>query len=209
MIPTDTFNLSNMLRGRLAQQILTCWLERAGYRVTRLGIEEVFGEIKSLDREHYLSLGLPDELRTLPDLLVANPAMTWAKMFEVKFRRRFNRRTANELIDTLNEQRSYWPDAIALIVIGQPFIEGARFHQDYIRVIPSRETDRLYGPSGIDIPEDELGQMDLLWNQLPMITSEFCFKDFDCFGDERDERGCQSLAIADYVTAAIRELGKL
>src|SRR5579872_2875103 len=79
MTPSTTFSLQNLLRGRLAEQILTVLLERAGYRVTRLGIEVLFDEVKYLDRERYLALGLPEQLRTLPDILVADPGVTWAK----------------------------------------------------------------------------------------------------------------------------------
>lgn len=85
MMPSTSFFLQNLLRGRLAEQILTVLLERAGYRVTRLGIEVLFDEVKYLDLERYLALGLPEQLRTLPDLLVADPGVTWAKLIEVKF----------------------------------------------------------------------------------------------------------------------------
>ncbi len=90
MDSSGQFSLSNVLRGHLAERILTILLERAGYRVTRLGIEELFDEIKCLDRECYLALELPEQLRSIPDLLVANADMTWAKLIEVKFRRSFS-----------------------------------------------------------------------------------------------------------------------
>ena len=68
----------------MAERILTVLLERGGYRVTRLGIEELFEEVKYLDREQHLALGLPEQLRTLPDLLVTDPGVTWAKLIECK-----------------------------------------------------------------------------------------------------------------------------
>jgi hypothetical protein len=141
--PSRPFTLANFLRGRLAERILTILLERGGYRVTRLGIEELFDEIKYLDREQYLALGLPEQLRTLPDLLVADPGVKWAKLIEVKFRSSFDRKTANELLATLADQRRFWPESSAVIMIGKPFLPEARFHQDYIRVIPPNETDFL------------------------------------------------------------------
>src|ERR1700733_14038557 len=107
MIPSRPFSLANILRGRLAERILTILLERGGYRVTRLGIEELFDEVKYLDRERYLALGLPQQLRTLPDLLVADPGVTWARLLEVKFRHSFGRNTADELFATLSEQRGF------------------------------------------------------------------------------------------------------
>jgi hypothetical protein len=71
----------------MAERILVTLLERGGYRVTRLGIEEIFDEIKLLDQREYLDLGLPPALRALPDILVADPQVSWAALVEIKFRR--------------------------------------------------------------------------------------------------------------------------
>jgi hypothetical protein len=155
MIPSNPFALANVLRGHLAERILTMLLERSGYRVTRLDIEELFGEVKCLDREQYLALGLPEHLRNLPDLLVADPGVTWAKLIEVKFRRTFERSIADKLFDKLTEQRRFWPQSYAVIIIGEPLLPGGHFHQDFIRVIPPDETELLMGPRSIDTPTDE------------------------------------------------------
>lgn len=209
MVPSRPFPLMNLLRGRLAERILTVLLERGGYRVTRLGIEELFDEVKYLDREQYLSLDLPEQLRTLPDLLVTDPGVTWAKLIEVKYRRVFKKDTAAELFDTLTEQRRFWPQSSTVIILGQPFSSEDRFHQDYIRVIPADGIDLLKGPRGFDIPTDERGAMDLLWRQLPTLTSLFHFRDFKVFGEEGERRGCDFWTSADFITAAIRELGRV
>jgi hypothetical protein len=209
MTPPRPFPLINLLRGRLAERILTILLERGGYRVTRFGIEELFAEVKYLDREQYLALGLPEQLRTLPDLLVADPGVTWAKLIEVKFRRRFDRKTADELLTSLREQRRFWPQSSAVIILGQPFLPEARFHQDFIRVIPPNETEILKEPRGIDFPGDEFGAMNLLWEQLPMLTSIFRFRDFEHFGEQGKDRGLDFWTSADFITTAIRELGRL
>ena len=201
--------MANMLRGRLAERILTILLERGGYRVTRMGIEELFDEVKYLDREQYLALGLPEQLRTLPDLLVADPGVTWAKLIEVKYRRTFGRRTADELFATLRDQRSLWPESYAVIIVAEPFIPGARFHQDYIRVIPPHETEVLKGPRGVNIPSDEREAMHLLWEQLPMLTKIFRFRDFDYFSEQGEQRGHDFWSSADFITTAIRELRQL
>jgi hypothetical protein len=207
MIQPPSLTFANVLHGRLAERILTSLLERGGYRVTRLGIEELFDEVKYLDRERYLALGLPEHLRTLPDLLVADPGVTWSKLVEVKFRHRFDRETAVELLATLTEQRRFWPQSFAVIIVGKTYHPEARFHQDYIRVIPPDETDLLKGPRGIDIPTNESDAMDLLWAQLPMLTTMFGFRDFEHFGDQRDDRGRDFWTSADHITATIRELG--
>lgn len=209
MPQSNSFPLGNLLRGRLAERILTVLLERGGYRVTRLGVEELFDEVKYLNREQYLGLGLSDGIRTLPDLLVTDPGVRWARLIEVKFRRRFDRTTADGLIDDLTEQRRFWPESSAVIMLGQPFFPDARFHQDFIRVIPPGETEILFGPRGINLPADEIGLMNRLWEQLPMLTSIFHFRDFEHFGHEGKERGLDFWNSADFITAAIRELGRL
>jgi len=68
----------NLVKGQISQSLLTLLLERASYRVTRLGIEELFGEIKYIDLPQYLGLNLPLSLRYLPDLLVADGDLTKA-----------------------------------------------------------------------------------------------------------------------------------
>ena len=209
MTSSPSFSLANILRGRLAERIFTVLLERGGYRVTRLGIEELFDEVKYLDRDHYLALGLPEHLRTLPDLLVADPGVSWAKLVEVKFRRSFSKDIADELYTTVAHQRSYWPQSYAVIIVAEPFLRGARFHQDYIRVIPPDDTECLKGPRGIDIPTNERDAMSLLWDQLPMLHNIFQFRDFKHFGEDGDNRRGDFWNSADFITAAIRELGNL
>ena len=103
----------------------------------------------------------------------------------------------------------HWPQSYAVLLVGEPFYPDARFHQDYIRVIPPDQTDYLLGPRGIDIPPDEHGAMHLLWDQLPMLTKIFRFRDFELFGEQRDDHGRDFLSGADFITAAIRELGRL
>lgn len=169
----------------------------------------MFDEVKYLDREHYLALGLPEQLRTIPDLLVADPGVTWARLIEVKFRRAFSKDTADELFETLSDQRCLWPQSYAVVIVGEPFWPEARFHQDYIRVIPPGQTQLLRGPTGVDIPSDKRGAMNLLWDQLPMLTSMFRFRDFEHFGEQRDPRGRDFFCSADMITPAIRELGRI
>lgn len=47
-----------------------------------------------------------------------------------------------------------------------------------------------------------------LWNQLPMLTSLFRFRDFDHFGEQGGVRGRDFWNAADMITAALRDLGK-
>jgi hypothetical protein len=209
MTPSGTFSIANLLRGHLAERILTTSLERGGYRVTRLGIEELFDEVKLLDRDHYLALDLPEHLRAIPDLLVADAGVTWAKLIEVKFRRSFSRDTADELFTTLTNQRLFWPQSYAVIIISEPFLPDSRFHQDYIRVISPGETELLKARRGVDVPEDERDAMHLVWQQLPMLTKLFRFRDFEYFGEQGKHRGRDFWGSLDFVTTAIRELRRI
>jgi hypothetical protein len=202
-------DFASVLKGRVAERILVTLLERGGYRVTRLGVEELFDEVKYLELPAYLRLGLPEALRSLPDLLVADPGVSWARLLEVKFRRRFDRHGAEELRATLAYQRKWWSESHAVVMIAEPFVEDGRFHQDYIRVIPAGEENALRFPAPVRRQsEDQVAET--VWNQLPMLTRLFKFRDFEVFGEERGhQRGQDFWQAADYITQAIKELSRL
>jgi hypothetical protein len=197
---------ASVLKGRIAERIIVTLLERGGFRVTRLGIEELFDEIKYLPREQYLALGLPPQLRSLPDLLVADPRVSWARMLEVKFRRRFDAEVARELYSTLADQRKSWPDAWSVIMIAEAFVAGGRFHQDYIRLIAPDDLDKLLGQPFTFAPDERM-RAEMIWNSLPMLTKLF----YGAHGD--DEQGMRQAREfwtgADFITAAIKELRSL
>jgi len=177
-------DFASVLKGRGAERILVTLLERGGYRVTRLGVEELFDEVKYLELPAYLQLGLPEALRALPDLLVADPGVSWARLIEVKFRRRFDRQGAEELYAALAYQRKWWSESHAVVMIAEPFVAGGRFHQDHIRVIPAREENALRFPAPVG-HQSENQVAETVWNQLPMLTRLFKFQDFEVFGEER------------------------
>jgi hypothetical protein len=198
---------SSLLKGRIAERIIITLLERGGFRVTRLGIEELFDEIKLLSRDEYLKLGLPAQLRALPDILIADPRVSWAKMLEIKFRRAFDAEAAKELSYTLTEQRKYWPDAWAVVMIAEPFVAGGRFHQDYIRLIGPGDLSKLTDPVPPIRGEDERGAASRRWESLPMLTKLF----YHAHGE--DERSVklanQFWQGADFITTAIKDLRNL
>ena len=200
---------SSVLKGRLAERILVTLLERGGYRVTRLGIEELFDEVKYLPYEQYRELKLPKALRSLPDLLVADPTVSWAAMIEIKYRRRFDAEAARELHATLREQHEYWPESYTALMISEPFVDGGRFHQDFIRLIPPGEIDQLlYVPPPMQ-GDTENAVSGRVWDRLPMLTH--LFRSFP--GSQPDARSSAQAAdfwrSADYITTAIRELSRL
>jgi hypothetical protein len=133
----------NVLKGQLTQSLVKTLFERAGYRVTRLGVEEIFAEIQHLDAAQYHSLSLPENLRFLPDFLVAEPELQKVFLLEVKFRRTFDATSAHSLYETLATQRQYWGESFAILTIAEPSSPDCRFHQDYIRILTPDLTEIL------------------------------------------------------------------
>jgi hypothetical protein len=112
-------SFASILKGRVAESMLIALLERSGYRVTRLGVEVLFDEVKHLDLQEYQRLDLPPQLRSLPDLLVTDAEVEHAYLVEVKLRRRFDAETARELCATFRQQREHWPQAYAVIMLAE------------------------------------------------------------------------------------------
>ena len=67
-----SMHFTNVVKAQITQGLVRILLERAGYRVIRLGVEELFTEVIYPDQEKYLALDLPEPLRSLPDLLIAD-----------------------------------------------------------------------------------------------------------------------------------------
>jgi hypothetical protein len=154
----------NLVKAQVSQTLLSALLEHRGYRVSRLGIEELFGEVKFIDLPKYLSLNLPPQLRSLPDLLVAAVDMSKAFLVEVKFRTRFDDIVAADLKAELDHQREHWPSSYAVVMIAEPFVKDGRFHQDCIRVIIPGSTEMLVDSRFL--PESR-------WNSLNTIEAVF------------------------------------
>jgi hypothetical protein len=180
---------SNVVKAQITQTLLATLLERGGYRVTRLGIEELFGEIKYLDLSEYMALNLPLKLRYLPDLLVADLKMKNAYLVEVKFRLRFDDMSAKLLHQELSVQRERWPESHAVIMIAESFVPEGRFHQDYIRILRPDQTDVLVNSS---LPPEEK------WESLPQVYHVF-----------KNLRKTSLLYNADSITPTLRDLAEL
>jgi hypothetical protein len=180
---------TNIVKAQITQALLATLLERGGYRVTRLGIEELFGEIKYLDLPEYMALNLPLQLRHLPDLLVADRETKNAYLVEVKFRQRFDDVSANNLYEELCKQREYWPESYAVIMVAEPFVVGGRFHQDYIRAVKPHRADMLINGS-LSVQQR--------WESLPQIYHVF-----------KNLGETALLYHADSITPALRDLAQL
>src|SRR6266446_8218665 len=104
-----TLLFPNVVKSQITQSLIKTLFERAGYRVTRLGVEELFVEVTQLDEKQYKMLNLPLALRYLPDFLIADSTLNKAFLLEVKFRKDFNESTAQSLHYELMRQRQFWP----------------------------------------------------------------------------------------------------
>lgn len=184
-----TMQFVNIAKAQITQTLLSTLLERGGYRVTKLGIEELFGEIKYLDLQSYMALNLPLQLRYLPDLLVGNRDTTKAFMVEVKFRRQFDQDSAKDLYEELKNQRKYWPQSYAVIMVATPAKTDGKFHQDYIRVVEPNRTDWLI---------DEKFSTTKRWDRLAQIYHVF-----------KDLGETSLLYNADSITPALKQLSQL
>jgi hypothetical protein len=185
-----TIPFGDTVKAQITQAVLSALLERGGYRVIRLGIEELFVEVKGQELEQYRALRLPAQLRYLPDLLVASLDATQALLVEVKFRRRFDDGSAHGLFAQLARQRRYWPESYAVLMISEPFRADAHFHQDYIRVLPPDATCQLID-KGLD-PKQR-------WQRMPHLQN--VFRNFSASAPRQ--------ALADFVTLALKSLAKL
>jgi hypothetical protein len=183
-------HFKNLIKGQVTQSLLTTLLERAGYRVTRFGIEELFREVKYLDLQQYRRLNLSLHLRTLPDLLVAELDLSEAYLVEVKFRKAFTDQSARSLHSELTNQRKYWPDSYAVVMIANSFVRDGRFHQDYIRVVEPDNTDWLI---------EDRWSLEQRWDGLPHIQQVFK-KFFQSLDNQQN---------ADLITTTLKELSKL
>lgn len=173
----------------MAQSTLAVLFEQGGYRVTRLGIEELFGEVKHIDEDEYLGLNLPLALRYLPDLLIADLGMKNAFMVEVKYRRQF---APIELHLDLAKQAKYWPRTHTVIMISEalPPRPHASFNQDFIRVIRPQDLNGL--------SSNWPGKSEL-WDSLPHLHQ--VFKELGAPDRAADIQKC-----ADRLTQSIKDL---
>lgn len=130
-------SIERSLKGKMTEALANLLFERGGYRVARLGVEELFREIKVLTAEQYKALSLEPVLRSIPDLLVSDPNLTIAYQVEIKFRSNFNVSVRRALADVIDEQRKHWPRTYILLFVGlSPKGPKSKYFQNYVKVIP-------------------------------------------------------------------------
>jgi hypothetical protein len=111
-------NYTNRLKGSVTQVLLKSLLEDAGYRIVPLGIEAVLREVASLPEKDYLKLGLPIQLRKLPDFFVSNNAIDKTWLVEVKYRKKWNAKVKKLLGAEIREQVRTWNPLFLMIFLG-------------------------------------------------------------------------------------------
>ncbi len=150
---------TSRLKGAITQTLLKSLLEDAGYRIIPLGIEEVIREIKILGKEQYLSLGLPKNLRKLPDFFVADRKISKVWLLEVKYRKSWGSTTRKILEPGLKQQVKEWDPLYFMLFLGKPDIKGKNLPSYRMRV------------ARLSICRDELvvidkhGDVEVRWNK--------------------------------------------
>ncbi|MGE4545983.1 MAG: hypothetical protein AB7D06_17985 [Pedobacter sp.] len=132
---------SNIVKGQVTQTLVKTLFEESGYRVERLGIEELIRDVKKLDKESYKALSLPNSLRKIPDLFITDACMDNAWLVEVKYRRRLDKRNTQSLCKVLQNQYAFWPDTYVILINGDSIDE--KKHQDIIRVVTPSSFEKM------------------------------------------------------------------
>jgi hypothetical protein len=199
----NMMNISNLVKGQLTQTLVKILFERAGYKVIRLGIEELFQEIVHLDYPQYEKLGIPKNLRYLPDLLITDLKLEKAFLMEVKFRKRMTREVFLELYKNFSEQKKYWPDMYAIILSGTPMQEQSELHQDYIRILTPNTFDRLkIDQFTLEHANPKTNLSLKIWKRLDPLHEIF-----DNFSWKTGHHGYTD--IADFIAASLQEISHL
>ncbi len=183
-----SWNFDDLVKGQVTQAILQSVLEGVGYRVRRLGVEELLPELRGGDGSS-IHGGLPERLRFLPDFLVIDPELGEVHLTEVKFRRAISESSLQLLVREVAHRRQYWPETETVVMVAEAR-QDRGFHQDHIRVI--------LPDAGQELEAADQSPWDR-WERLPHLQHVYrrLFGTFD---------GQQ---IADSVTRPLRDLAKI
>lgn len=183
-----SWRFDDLVKGQVTQTILRAVLERVGYRVYPLGIEELVPEL-CRDVGHALRGNLPERLRFLPDFMIIDPESSGVYLAEVKFRRRLSEDSLRSVSRELLQRRQFWPETSTVLMVAES--DGDRgFHQDHIRVITSTLGER-----------ELLGQQPLRtqWENLPQLQQVF----------RRIQGSFDNQQVVDAITQPLQDLAKI
>lgn len=141
----DSNSIARSLKGKTTETLANIIFERGGYRVARVGIEELFREVKVLNAEQYASLNLEPALRTIPDLIISDHNLSVAFQVEIKFRSVLDFESRRLLASIVDRQRMHWPNTHYIIFVGRsPRGLRSKYFQDYVKVItPNIDTIKM------------------------------------------------------------------
>jgi hypothetical protein len=184
-----TWNFADIVKGQVTQTILSTVLEGVGYRVRRLGVEELIPEIRGREGAKIRN-SLPERLRFIPDLVVIEPDTGETYLVEVKFRRALSDSVFALLLREIDARRRHWPEAFTVMMVANAK-QDRGYHQDYIRVIPpdlSADQIKQSGSSALE-----------RWEKLPHLQETF----------RRIFGAMDNQQIIDSITPVLRDLAKL
>lgn len=131
--------LDSRIKGAIALEIVSAILLDAGFRILRLGVEELIPSIKTASQNAYRKLDLSRTLTSTPDLLVIAPGEEGSVVTEVKFRARWTAETRTRLFETaaLVEQVRRWGPMYLVIAVAQSPKSRSTI-SDHLRVMAVR-----------------------------------------------------------------------
>lgn len=169
--------LDSRIKGAIALEIVSAILLDAGFRILRLGVEELIPSIKTASQNAYRKLDLSRTLTSTPDLLVIAPGEEGSVVTEVKFRARWTAETRERLFETaaLVEQVRRWgPMYLVIAVAG--VAKSRSTLSDHLRVMAVRydaETRQIVFFRTIDGKEMVTPAADAAWQDLITLPHAF------------------------------------
>ena len=174
---TTDVKYTNKLKGATTQTVLKAMLERAGYGVVPLGIEEVVREVKALDEKQYLGMEFPAALRYMPDFLVTDEPNRMSWLVEVKYRTRWAKESPRLIEADLRKQLKHWSPLNVLIFLGESASPGSTSPASRLRIASVRlqgeDVLAEWSKGGPTPPPDSGRWIDGQWSNLHRIQDVF------------------------------------
>lgn len=169
--------LDSRIKGAIALEIVSAILLDAGFRILRLGVEELIPSIKTASQNAYRKLDLSRTLTSTPDLLVIAPREEGSVVTEVKFRARWTAETRARLFETaaLVEQVRRW-GPMYLVVAVAGVAKSRSTLSDHLRVMAVRydaKTRQIVFFRTIDGKEVVTPAADAAWQDLITLPHAF------------------------------------
>lgn len=164
---------NNRLKGTITQTLLRTLLEGAGYRVVPFGIESVIREVQVLSQQEYGNLRPPLALRTMPDFFITNKEMNEAWLVEVKYRRRWDERTRNELGETLKLQVKVWGPIYLMVCLAEPATKNKETPSSRMRLAQLKESEDVLVSESPAQDGQKVFWKDISWENFHRIQDVF------------------------------------